>query len=169
MSYISIEPVQHQLPVMEPSPSNKVCCKTKAERKQFTDAASCPIVPDEATKRKIKLRHHVGVFRGGKQRDYSKWRERLLLHLERLGLESTLQRTPPEEPLPAEIMDKSERETWYQARCERDCDAIEEFCMSVEGEALERIGHCTYAKELLDTLDKWYLKSASGKCKATKA
>ncbi|XP_062553374.1 uncharacterized protein LOC134218423 [Armigeres subalbatus] len=137
-------------------------CKTKAERKEFTDDASCPIVPDEATKQKIKLRHHVGIFRGDKRRDYSKWRNRLLSHLERLGLTFTLQRTPPEEPCPAGL-DQVEREAWYQTRCEHDCDAIEEFCMSVEGEALEKIGHCTYAKEVLNALDECYLKSVHWK------
>lgn len=146
-----------------------VPCKTKAEKKQFTDAASCPIVPDEATKQKIKLRHHVGTFQGGKQRHYAQWRKRLLTHLERLGLTFTLQRTPPEEQFPAGL-DPAEREAMYHTRCEYDCDAIEEFCMSVEGEALEKIGQCTYAKEILDTLDGCYLKSsASGRRKVAEA
>ncbi|XP_065086782.1 uncharacterized protein LOC135708608 [Ochlerotatus camptorhynchus] len=141
-----------------PSSIHKTC-KTKAEMKQFTDAASCPIVPNESTKEKAKLRHSVGVFKGQKQRTYNKWRTRLLAHLDQLGLIFTLRRTPPEEEYFVE-QDSSTREVMHRIRCERDCDAIEEICMSIEGEPLEKIAQCTYAKEVLDTLDRCYRVSA---------
>lgn len=133
--------------------------------KLFTDAASCPIVPNEDSKEKDKRRHSVGVFKGKKQRTYKKWRTRLLAHLDQLGLSFTLRRTPPEEEYPVE-QDSSAREVMYQIRCEHDCDAIEEILMSIEGEPLERIAQCTYAKEVLDTLDGCYMVIQESKRKS---
>lgn len=128
--------------------------KTKADRKQFDDQEmSCPIAPDEATGERVKLRRRVGVFTGKNRREYTGWKKRLVAHLVLLKLDQVLKRTPPE----VRGLGRKDGAGAYQERCEQDCEVIDEICTTIEGAPLDQVAGCTYAKELMDTLDGIYL------------
>ncbi|XP_055611567.1 uncharacterized protein LOC129758134 [Uranotaenia lowii] len=143
-----------------PKPSHSCCIKTKAALKDFDSEIreqEVFVLPDDDDIRKrIHARRRVGRFNGLKG-CYKMWRASLLMHLKDLGLEHTLERIPPEEIY--EIDGDFDGEAWasaYQKRCEQDCEAIDEMCTTMDLEPLKRVAHCTYAKDILDTLDLNY-------------